>query len=74
MGLAHSLTIQACSLSFIQCFQVPLRHRATHLSGNSAAVESIAGQVMAEKTGLLECLRHYLEFFVNWCRKEDSNP
>jgi hypothetical protein len=33
---------QARSLTFIQRFQVPLRHRALPLSGNSAAVESFA--------------------------------
>jgi hypothetical protein len=33
---------QARSLTLIQRFQVPLRHRIPHLSGNSAAVDSFA--------------------------------
>jgi hypothetical protein len=61
---------QARSLTFIQRFQVPLRHRTPHLSGNSAAVESFARSGHGGKDGLAEVLT-FLEGGL--VRKEDSN-
>jgi hypothetical protein len=42
---------QTRPLAIAQGLQVPIGHRALHLSGNSAAVESIAGSVQAGKDG-----------------------
>src|SRR5258707_3649333 len=43
---------QTRSLPLAQAFKVPIRHRALHLSGNSAAVQSFAGSDHGEKYGV----------------------
>jgi hypothetical protein len=43
---------QTRSLTFAQPFKVPIRHRALHLSGNSAAAKSFAGSDHGGKYGV----------------------
>jgi hypothetical protein len=47
---------QTGSLSLAQVLKVPIRHRALHVRGNSAAVESFAGLDHGGKYGVAEVL------------------
>jgi hypothetical protein len=64
---------QARSLTFIQRFQAPLRHRTPHLSGNSAAVESFAQSGHGGKYGLAEVLTAVLRKLLGEIR-DDLQP
>jgi hypothetical protein len=44
---------QTRALPLAQAFKVPIRHRALHVSGNSAAVESITGSDYDRKYGVV---------------------
>jgi uncharacterized membrane protein len=56
---------QTRSLTFIQRFQVPLRHRIPHLSGNSAAVDSFARSAHRGKDVLAGVLTNDVKAFAH---------
>jgi hypothetical protein len=55
---------QTRSLPLAQAFKVPIRHRALHLSGNSAAVESFAGSDHGGKYAVAGILTFFCQLTV----------
>src|SRR5882672_11991603 len=64
---------QTRALPLVQGLKVPIRHRALHVSGNSAAVESFAASYHGGKygvTGVLTFLGLEIGRASGWCSLE----